>query len=71
MQDFTGMTDKQITASFRAERLSWWLRRQPIDSSHNRKQEAVECFKTALAAWADDSNPHTVAPTFHFWPHAC
>jgi len=57
--------EKQITAETRLIRLSWWLRRQPLDPQFNVKMEAAEAFKKRLAAWVSSENAGEVAPTFH------
>lgn len=68
--EFTGMTERQICAKFRAEKLRTWLGKQEFDSSYNKKQEAVSAFLKCLDEWSIGSI-HAVAPTFHFHPHAC
>lgn len=70
-KDYAGMTEKQIAASFRAERLEMWLARQEFNVAFNVKQEAAARFYIQLEEWANNGNAHTVAPTFHLQPHVC
>ena len=66
--EISGMTDKQLTAQGRKMRLFHWLRRRKLSGKFNLDLEAAESFAQKLDAWANDSNPHTLAPSFHYFP---
>ena len=68
---FEGMTERQISAEFRKQRLDSWLRRQEMNARHNEAFEAAERFKKQLDEWAVSPDMGAVAPTFHFHQHVC
>lgn len=65
------MKEKQIIAEHRIIHLEAWIARQPLTPRLNVVIEQTEAFRRKLRDWVEDTNPHTVAPTFHYAAGVC